>query len=713
MVSSSDFWSQSPFATPTPTEAPWGSPPWGTWATAMDPLNTRNSTDLFSPNYSPAIDLTSPGTFVYGQRTPTANDMYYDPQWGGIGDSYAPSAIQLGSNLISADLDQYAATHVPNWQGFGGNSGTASNTGIVTSLGGDWAKVDTWTQQILKAVEDVYKNTGVYVPPNFVKSVMKLESGGVPLAPNDSGAVGLMQVTGNTMGNYDYQRLMTDNQYNIESGVNELAIHYNQGDPNNPSNKSWEWAAKRYLGLGPADSNGTTGNTYWQVVQNNWSQLQAGADKLGQTGGNAAAGTKQFQSIWGGFDAPISQGFGMTPFAQEQLAKGQGNEYQYTSAYSLDHKPIGHDGVDVAVNYGTRLYAPAGGTISIIGKEPGADQYFYTTYDKSGQYETPGPNMGELAITMPNKDVYILGHMSQIMKPNGTPYKVGDVVKPGDFVGFSGNNNGAHVHVEYRHYLGPNGVGNNGVNQTETGYLAVDPTAAFGGDFTGVYGGTTIGGPTQAASASNFQQYLQAAIQGKPLTGMTPGSTGGFHDWLYNAMHGIDNKPPTAAQQWLFGSGIAGAPTGGATGPAGPTANSGIVQEAKAYLGAPYVWGSIPNQSQNPFQTGWDCSGFMSYLNAKYGDGKLPAGSHYQYQYAQQTGKLFTNTAQLQPGDLVFFDTGDTEGGGANLNRAGHVGMYLGNDQIISAMNPSMGTVISSFSGFSSPFIGAMHMTWK
>ena len=163
-------------------------------------------------------------------------------------------------------------------------------------------------------------------------------------------------------------------------------------------------------------------------------------------------------------------------------------------------------------------------------------------------------------------------------------------------------------------------------------------------------------------------------------------------------------------RKWPKGAGAASALGGGV-----PTGNAAtVLNEAKKYVGVPYVWGAIPGKGQDPRSSGWDCSGFTYWLDQNYGTGQLPEGSHYQYQYAQQTGKLFTDTSQLQPGDLLFFNTGADNGGGAELNSAGHVAIYLGNGQIIQAANPSEGTVISDFSGYyAQTYIGAMHMSWS
>lgn len=143
-----------------------------------------------------------------------------------------------------------------------------------------------------------------------------------------------------------------------------------------------------------------------------------------------------------------------------------------------------------------------------------------------------------------------------------------------------------------------------------------------------------------------------------------------------------------------------------------PANTQSVLSALQTYVGTPYVWGSAPGKGTKP--TGWDCSGMTWWLDQNYGDGSLPQGSHYQYAYAQNTGKLFTDTGQLQAGDLMFFDTGWRGGGGANMNGASHVGIYLGNGKMIEAANPSAGTIISDISGrLNGQYMGAMHQSFS
>ena len=96
-----------------------------------------------------------------------------------------------------------------------------------------------------------------------------------------------------------------------------------------------------------------------------------------------------------------------------------------------------------------------------------------------------------------------------------------------------------------------------------------------------------------------------------------------------------------------------------------------IVNTAKSGLGGAYIWGGKTFKA-------WDCSGYVSWVFAQHGI-KLTA---YTYSMA---GEL-KPTSTPQPGDIVF------------QNGYSHVGIYLGDGKMISALNPSEGTIIHSTS---------------
>lgn len=110
------------------------------------------------------------------------------------------------------------------------------------------------------------------------------------------------------------------------------------------------------------------------------------------------------------------------------------------------------------------------------------------------------------------------------------------------------------------------------------------------------------------------------------------------------------------------------AATSAAPAPA-PTARAQVaVDTALAQLGDPYVWaGAGPDA--------FDCSGLTQYAYAAAGI-QLPHSSSMQSTVGSPVAY-----SDLQPGDLVFF-----------YNPVSHVGMYIGNGQIVHA--PTSGSVV-------------------
>lgn len=105
-----------------------------------------------------------------------------------------------------------------------------------------------------------------------------------------------------------------------------------------------------------------------------------------------------------------------------------------------------------------------------------------------------------------------------------------------------------------------------------------------------------------------------------------------------------------------------------------PTASGslgGVVSAAYSGVGKPYVWGG-----KTP--AGWDCSGFTAWAYAQAGI-TIPSSTS-----AILGSGQFVRTSSPQPGDLVF------------QNGGSHVGIYVGNGQMIGAQNPSVGTILHS-----------------
>lgn len=106
-----------------------------------------------------------------------------------------------------------------------------------------------------------------------------------------------------------------------------------------------------------------------------------------------------------------------------------------------------------------------------------------------------------------------------------------------------------------------------------------------------------------------------------------------------------------------------------------------MIHEAEKYLGRPYVWGGASPS------TGFDCSGFVSWVINNCGNG---------WNVGRQTAEglrgccAYVPSAQAKPGDLIFFqNTYPTSG-------ASHVGIYVGNNMMIHCGDPIQYTNISS-----------------
>ena len=115
---------------------------------------------------------------------------------------------------------------------------------------------------------------------------------------------------------------------------------------------------------------------------------------------------------------------------------------------------------------------------------------------------------------------------------------------------------------------------------------------------------------------------------------------------------------------------------------------STVVETAKKYLGAKYVYGaSGPNS--------FDCSGFTSYVF------KLHGVSLSRTAKGQYTNGTAVSRANLQPGDLVMF--------GPSASGINHVGIYIGGGKIIHAENPSSGVTIDTINSgyYNKNYVGA------
>lgn len=121
---------------------------------------------------------------------------------------------------------------------------------------------------------------------------------------------------------------------------------------------------------------------------------------------------------------------------------------------------------------------------------------------------------------------------------------------------------------------------------------------------------------------------------------------------------------------------------------------SDLVVNALGFLGVPYQRGG------NTAETGFDCSGFVKAMYEQTVGLILPRKAEQQAAATQQIDR-----SELQPGDLVFFNT---------LRRAfSHVGIYIGEGKFIHSPKPGAQVRVENMGGsyWSHRFDGARRVT--
>ena len=124
-----------------------------------------------------------------------------------------------------------------------------------------------------------------------------------------------------------------------------------------------------------------------------------------------------------------------------------------------------------------------------------------------------------------------------------------------------------------------------------------------------------------------------------------------------------------------------------------------IAADALAYQGAGYVYGGPAARPGD-----WDCSSFISYVlghdlraglpGGKWGAPGFPPNAHGPVveSYASWPGAITVNAPAR--GDLVCF---------VGAGTSGHMGIVLGTDQMVSALDSSQGTLVTPINGYGPP----------
>lgn len=112
-----------------------------------------------------------------------------------------------------------------------------------------------------------------------------------------------------------------------------------------------------------------------------------------------------------------------------------------------------------------------------------------------------------------------------------------------------------------------------------------------------------------------------------------------------------------------------------------------IIVKGMDFLGTPYIFGAKAGQTES-----FDCSSFLQYLFANL-DVKLPRDSRQQSQRGTEV-----SIDELREGDLVFFTTPKRKSK-KDIDRIGHVAVYIGNGLMLHTFRPGIGVTVSELDG--------------
>lgn len=172
---------------------------------------------------------------------------------------------------------------------------------------------------------------------------------------------------------------------------------------------------------------------------------------------------------------------------------------------------------------------------------------------------------------------------------------------------------------------------------------------------------------------------LYAGFKGKKWTDVTHGIIGGQNPASIGQSNPIITSP-VAYQQGAYGYG--GYPVGAG----GTVAGSAIAQDALKYQGAGYVWAGTPGSGAGH----WDCSSFCNAVIGRdlgmaipmYGAGKYTGQAHGPNTLIWLAWPGCRKVSTPEAGVLAIWQT--------------HMGICIGGNKMISALNSQLGTKVTT-----------------
>lgn len=209
------------------------------------------------------------------------------------------------------------------------------------------------------------------------------------------------------------------------------------------------------------------------------------------------------------------------------------------------------------------------------------------------------------------------------------------------------------------------------------GYVSAD-YAVFSEKLNGTYNfsASTTGTDVNMRSGATTGS---AAVKSLPAKGTKLTVTGVSGQWL--KVTDVFGAAGYIRSDYVSYSGGVGTPR---------TTGDQLVETAKTYLGYSYRWGGMSPS------TGFDCSGFVNYVYDQYG-----------YDLDRTAQQIYSNNGtavtkdSLQPGDVLCFGWGPKS--------ITHVGIYIGDGQMVHASTSSTGVITSDIDSdyYTRMFVGA------